>query len=122
MNVLANTLDFLRNHPNTADRALRAYIEAVGVMNHDKELTLKVLAKYFKRSDPAFLDEMYAIATRYIEKTPRVNARNVATTLEFKPVKGIDAETLTAKVIDNSLVDKLAREGFIKQVFGKGIR
>lgn len=122
MNVLAVTQDFLRKNPDTAERAMRAHIEAVGVMNQDKELTLKILAKYFKRNDPAFLEEMYAIATRYIEKTPRVDARNVATTLEFEPVKGVDAETLTPKVIDNSLVDKLAKEGFIEKIFGKSSR
>jgi NitT/TauT family transport system substrate-binding protein len=119
MNVMAVTQDFLRKNPDTVERAMRAYIEAVALMNHDKEATLKVLNKYFKRSDPSFLDEMYNIATRYIEKTPRVDPRNVATTLEFEPVKGVDAETLTAKVIDNSIVDKLAKEGFIDKVFAK---
>ena len=97
---------------------MRAYIEAVALMHHDKETTLKVLQKYFKR-DPGFLEEMYSIATRYIEKVPRVDPRNVATTLEFEPVKGVDAEALAAKVIDNSIVDKLAKEGFIEKVFAK---
>lgn len=119
MNVLAVTQDFLRKNPETAERALRAYIEAVALMHHDKETTLKVLQKYFRRSDPVFLEETYQIVTRYIEKTPRVDPRNVATTLEFEPVRGIDAETLTPKVIDNSIVDKLAKEGFIDKVFAK---
>lgn len=111
MNVLAVTREFLQKNPDTAERALKAYIEAVASMHHDRESTVKVLAKYFKRSEPSFLDEMYNIATRFIEKTPRTDARNVATTLEFEPVKGVDAETLAPKVIDNSLVDKLVREG-----------
>jgi NitT/TauT family transport system substrate-binding protein len=119
MNVMAVTQEFLRKNPDTVERAMRAYIEAVALMNHDKETALKVLQKYFKRSEPNFLEEMYSIATRYIEKTPRVDPRNVATTLEFEPVKGVDAETLTPKVIDNSIVDKLAKEGFIEKVFAK---
>ena len=122
MNVFAVTQDFLRKNPDTAERAMKAYIEAVALMNHDKESTIRVLAKYFKRNEPAFLDEMCAIATRYIEKIPRVDARNVATTLEFEPVKGVDAETLAPKVIDNSLVDKLAKKGFIEKVFAKSAR
>jgi hypothetical protein len=36
-----------------------------------------------------------------------------------EPVKGVDAESLTVKVIDNSIVDKLAKEGFIEKVFAK---
>jgi hypothetical protein len=62
---------------------------------------------------------MYNIAARYIEKVPRVDPRNVATTLEFEPVKGVDADSLTPKVIDNSLVDRLVKEGFIDKVFAK---
>jgi len=119
MNVMAVTREFLQKNPDTVERVIKAYIEAVGVMNHDKEATLKVLAKYFKRSDPNFLDETYSLVTKFTEKTPRVDTRNVATVLEFEPVKGVDAETLTAKVIDNSLIDKLAKDGFIEKVFAK---
>jgi NitT/TauT family transport system substrate-binding protein len=122
MNVMAVTRDFLQKNPDTVERVVKAYIEAVAAMNHDKEATLKVLAKYFKRNDPNFLDETYALATKFIEKTPRVDARNVATVLEFEPVKGVDAETLTPKVIDNSVVDRLVKEGFIEKVFAKAGR
>ena len=111
-----------KNPDNRGARGLRAYIEAVGAINHDREATLKVLAKYFKRSDPNFLDETYALVTKFVEKTPRVDARNVATVLEFEPVKGVDAETLAPKVIDNSVVDKLVKEGFIEKVFVKTAR
>jgi NitT/TauT family transport system substrate-binding protein len=119
MNVMAVTREFLQKNPETAERVIKAYIEAVGAMNHDKEATLKVLAKYFKRSDANFLEETYALVTRFTEKTPRVDIRNVATVLEFEPVKGVEVETLTAKVIDNSVVDKLAKDGFIEKVFAK---
>ena len=122
MNVMAVTREFLQKNPETAERVVKAYIEAVGAMNHDKEATLKVLAKYFKRSDANFLDETYALVTRFTEKTPRVDTRNVATVLEFEPVKGVDAETLTAKVIDNSVIDKLVKDGFIEKVFAKTVR
>ena len=83
------------------------------------DLTYK---KNFKRSDANFLDETYALVTRFTETTPRVDTRNVATVLEFEPVKGVDAEALTPKVIDNSVVDKLAQEGFIEKVFAKAGR
>ena len=119
MNVIAATQEFLQKNPQTAERVLKAYIEGVGAMNHDRETTLKVLAKYLKRSDPGFLDEMYRIAVQFTDRIPRVDPRTAATVLEFEPVKGVDAEGLAPKVIDNSLVDKLVREGFIDRVFGK---
>jgi NitT/TauT family transport system substrate-binding protein len=122
MNVMAVTREFLQKNPDATERVVKAYIEAVGAMNHDKATTLKVLAKYFKRGDPNFLDETYTLVTTFTEKTPRVDARNVTTVLEFEPVKGVDAETLTPKVIDNSVVDKLVKEGFIEKIFGKAER
>jgi len=89
-------------------------------MMHDKENALRVLAKYLKRSDPSFLEEMYTTARTFMERVPRVDARTVATVLEFDPVKGVDPDALASKVIDNGLVEKLVKEGFIEKVFGKG--
>ncbi len=43
--------------------------------------------------------------------------RTVATVLKFEPVKGVDAETLAPKVIDNNLVDKLVKGGFINKLY-----
>ena len=106
----------------SAERLLRAYIEGGAAMNHDRETALKVLAKYLKRDDPAFLDEMYKIAVKFTDHNPRIDPRTVATVLEFEPVKGVDAESLAPKAIDNSLVDKLAKERFIDKTFSKATR
>jgi ABC-type nitrate/sulfonate/bicarbonate transport system substrate-binding protein len=62
MNVFAATQDFLQKNSQTAERLLRAYIDGVAALNHDRETALKVLAKYLKRNDPVFLDEMHKIA------------------------------------------------------------
>jgi hypothetical protein len=65
---------------------------------------------------------MHKVAVQFSDKTPRVDPRTVATVLEFEPVKGVDAETLTQKTIDNRIVDKLEKEGFIEKAFAKGTR
>ena len=117
MNVFAATQEFLQKNQQTVERVLRAYIEGVAAMNHDRDTALKVLAKYLKRNDPVFLDEMYKVSVQFTDRIPRVDPRTVATVLEFEPVKGVDAETLAPKVIDNSLVDKLVNEGFISKLY-----
>ena len=88
MNVIAVTPEFLQKNSQTAERPLRAYIEGVAAMNNDRESALKVLAKYLKRNEPAFLDEMYKIAVQFTDRAPRVDPRSVATVLEFEPVRG----------------------------------
>ena len=39
--------------------------------------------------------------------------------LRSEPVKGVDADSLALKVIDNGIIDKLVREGFIEKAFAK---
>ena len=56
------------------DALLRAYIEGVAAMNRDRETALRVLAKYLKRNDPSFLEEMYKIAVQFTDRIPRVDA------------------------------------------------
>ncbi len=122
MNVFATTQEFLQKNAQVTERLLRAYIDGVAGLNNDRETALKVLAKYLKRNDPTFLDEMHKLSVRFTDRIPKVDPRTVATVLEFEPVKGVDPESLTSKVINNGIVDKLAKEGFIDKLFNKGAR
>jgi NitT/TauT family transport system substrate-binding protein len=119
MNVFATTRDYLKKNSGVAERLLRAYVDGVAALNHNRETTLRVLAKYLKRNDPAFLDEMHKLSVRFTDRVPRVDPRTVATVLEFEPVKGVQAEELSARAIDNSIVDKLVKEGFIEKAFAQ---
>ena len=53
---------------------------------------------------------------------PRVDPRVVPLLLEFDSVKGVDAEALAAKMIDNSIVDQLVAEKFVQKQFGSNPR
>jgi ABC-type nitrate/sulfonate/bicarbonate transport system substrate-binding protein len=119
MNVLATTREYLRDHTGVVERVLRAYIEGVAIMIYEKERAIKVLQKYFRRTDPGFLDEMYLQAKNYTERVPRVDPRIISPILEFAQIKGTSPETVAAKVIDNGLVDKLVGEKFIEKLFSK---
>ena len=122
MNLITVTQDFLKANPDTAERLLRAYIEGVGSMIRDKALASKIFSKYFKRSDPAFLDESYSIVAKFLERIPRVDPRTISTAVEIESIKGSSAEQLTDKLVDNSIVDRLVKEGFTDKVFGKSGR
>jgi ABC-type nitrate/sulfonate/bicarbonate transport system substrate-binding protein len=122
MSVIGVTQSFLQSNRDSVERLLRAYLEGVAMMVNDKERAMKVLAKYLRRSDPAYLEETYNLVRTYTERVPRVDLRAVATLLEFDPVKGVKADMLTSKVIDNSVVDQLVEEKFIEKLFGKDLR
>jgi len=122
MNLITVTQDFLKKNPDTAERLLRAYIEAVALMMQDKGLAAKIFTKYLKRSDPAFLEETYSMVSKFLERVPRVDPRTISTAIELESIKGTNAEVLAEKLVDNSLVDRLVKEGFIEKVFSKGSR
>ncbi|HEY7316689.1 MAG TPA: hypothetical protein VIE89_03875 [Candidatus Binatia bacterium] len=120
--MITVTQDFLKANPETTERLLKAYIEGVGSMIRDQSLATTIFSKYFKRSDPAFVDETYAIVVKYPERIPRVDPRTIATAIEIESIKGARAEELSNKLVDNSIVDRLVKEGFTDKVFGKNRR
>jgi putative hydroxymethylpyrimidine transport system substrate-binding protein len=122
MSIIGVTQTFLQANRETLDRLLRAYVEGVAMMVHDKERAVKILAQYLRRSDPAFLDETYTLVRTYTERVPRFDSRAIPILLGFDQAKGVTADALAAKVIDNSLVDQLVAEKFIEKSFGKELR
>jgi ABC-type nitrate/sulfonate/bicarbonate transport system substrate-binding protein len=119
MSIIGVTQSFLHAKRETLDRLLRAYVEGVAMMVHDKERAVKILAKYLRRSDAEFIDETYTLVRTYTERIPRFDSRAIAVLLEFDQVKGVTADVLTARVIDNSIVDQLVEEKFMKKFLAR---
>ena len=122
MSVIGVTQSFLQSNRETLERLLRAYVEGVAMMVHEKDRAVKILAKYLRRSDPVFLDETYTLVRTYTERIPRFDPRAIPTLLEFEQNKGTNPDALVAKVIDNSIVDQLVEEKFMEKLFGKELR
>jgi NitT/TauT family transport system substrate-binding protein len=115
--MMTVTRNFLRDHRNTVERVLRAYVEGMAVFLNQKAMAKKVLGKYIRRDQPDFLEETYDTASKYLEPVPRVDPRIVPAILGFAGLKDVDVEEVTTKVIDNSVLDKLQREKFFESLF-----
>jgi hypothetical protein len=94
---------------------VRAYLEGVAAANHQKERALRVIQKYARLQDQKLVDELYADAVKFLERVPRRDAESIAPIVEFMGKKPVPLETIA----DNSIVDRLAREGFIEKLYGK---
>lgn len=94
---------------------MRAYIEGVAVLRDpsQKDKTLKTIARYTRLKEVKAIEEIYSDAAKYVDRIPRVDADAVSTTLEFMGKKGLPIETFA----DNSIIDRLVREGFVNQVY-----
>ena len=113
MNMIMVSKDYLRRSPEGAERVMRAYAEGVAFIHHNKERALKIIAKYAHLPESKGVEDFYRDATTYLDRVPRTDPEAVQTILEFMGKKGAPVETF----YDNSIVDKLAREGFFDSLY-----
>lgn len=113
MNMIPVSRDYYRRYPDIVEGMVRAYAAGVAALNNEKEMALKIIAKYSRQPDPKKLEEHYQDSVTYLDKIPRVEPEAVITILEFMGKKGVPLETFA----DNSIVDRLVREGLIDRLY-----
>lgn len=115
MDVIAYSRDDIKRAPQLVDGMVRAYTEGVAAMHYQKERAYRAIAKYARLHDQKKIDEIYQDSIVYLEKTPRVEPEAINSILDFMGKKGVPLETFA----DNTLVDKMVREGFIEKLYRK---
>jgi NitT/TauT family transport system substrate-binding protein len=115
MNMLAVSREMLKRDPDTAEKIVRAYSEGIAFMNQNKEQALKIIAKYAHMTDPKQIEDHYRDSVTYLDRIPRAEPEAVQTILEFMGKKGVPIETFQ----DNSIIEKLMREGFFDKLYKK---
>ena len=78
-------------------------------------MALKTIARYTRLKEAKPIEEIYDDAAKYVDIVPRVEPEALSATLEFMGKKGLPIETFA----DNSIVDRLVREGFVDQLYKK---
>ena len=112
MNLLAVSNDYLLKSPKSVDAIVRAYIEGIAALKTRKAQALKMLEKYMGARGGSS-EGHYEFVTRYLDSIPRVDPAAVDTVLEMVGAKG----TAKTKLFDNSIIDRLAQEGFIDKLY-----
>ncbi|HEX7229244.1 MAG TPA: ABC transporter substrate-binding protein, partial [Candidatus Binatia bacterium] len=115
MNMIAVQREYLRRNPDVVENAVRSYVDGLAFMHRNKEQALKIIARYSRLNDPKQIDQFYDDAMTYLDRVPRAEPEAVQTILEFMGKKGAALETFQ----DNSIIDKLTREGFFEKLYKK---
>jgi ABC-type nitrate/sulfonate/bicarbonate transport system substrate-binding protein len=115
MDVIAYSKDDMKRAPQVIEGMVRAYTEGVAALHYQKERAYKAIAKYARLRDQKKIDEIYQDSVLYLEKAPRVEPEALNSILDFMGKKGVPVETFA----DNTLVDKIVREGFIDKLYKK---
>ena len=113
--VITFSRDFQKRNPETLEACVRGYLEGVAALHEQKDRAYKVIQKYTRLKDQKLIDELYSDSAKFLERVPRVEAEAIAPIFEFMGKKPIAVET----VADNSIVDRLVREGFVDKLYKK---
>lgn len=115
MNMIAVQKEYYRRNPEPVEKLVRAYVDGLAFMHRNKDRAIQIITKHSRLNDAKLIEQFYDDAVTYLDRVPRAEPEAVQTILEFMGKKGIPAETFQ----DNSIVDKLTREGFFEKIFKK---
>jgi ABC-type nitrate/sulfonate/bicarbonate transport system substrate-binding protein len=105
---------------------MKAHAEAIKRFYDDKAFAVKAYIAYDKQ-DQADVERVYDayVKTNNYERVPYISAAAVKYVLDHPADANLEAQMKSfdfRKVIDNSLVDRLVREGFFEKLFGSVVK
>jgi hypothetical protein len=115
-----------RDNPKLPEQIIRAHAEAIKRFYDDKAFAVKTYIAYDKQpeADVARIYDLYAKGNIF-DRVPFVLQPAVKATNEQQvdPTLAKDLKSFDFKrVIDNSVVSRLVKEGYFQQLFGPGIK
>jgi NitT/TauT family transport system substrate-binding protein len=121
-NGIAARRSFVDKNPSTAKRMIRAAFEGIHTIYTNKELALKVLAKYTKVNDEKILEESYKFSIEALSKEgfmpPEAFTALVDQLVSQKSIDEAASKKLPITAyFDNRFVNELAKEGFFKKLW-----
>ena len=120
VNGVVTSKKFVSSNPEVVENFLKSWLEGIKAFKTDKELSLKVLARYLKVNDRAILEESYEIYRPVYKKLPYGDKRAVKFALDQMGKELPDASKLNAEdFIHNGILVKLEKSGFIDQIYGE---
>ena len=120
MNVVIVRRPYLEKNRDVVKRFMKAHADAVYQLKHDRKKAVEVLQKRLMQKERDVIEATYDYYAPKFEFPPRVNREGAAATAKFvvDRVAGGKANIDVTKLIDESILDELDKEGFFK-TFGK---
>jgi ABC-type nitrate/sulfonate/bicarbonate transport system substrate-binding protein len=114
-------------NPHLAEALIKAHAEAIKRLYDDKDFAVKAYLKRNPTDDPADVARVYDLYTKAqtYERVPYVLDAAVQYMIAHPVDEQLGAQLRAfdfRKVIDNSIVDRLIKEGFFEEVFGPSVR
>ena len=113
--------EFLSTQRGVVKRFLKVYIEGIKVFKTDKGLSIETLGRYIKSNDREVLAKTYDFYREAWESWPTVRREGVQQALDSLP-EGKNPKLNLDSLIDNSVIQELEKEGFLKELYPGGLK
>lgn len=112
---------FVRDNPDTVQRFVRAYTEAIAIYKNNRELTMKVTSKYTGIKDPAILSSTVNFYAPKLARVPYPTVGGMRFVLEQIATRDPKAKNVNPEsFMDMRFVKQLEDSGFIRSLYLKG--
>ena len=109
---------YLRDHPDVAQRFIRAYTEAIALYKNNRELAMKVTQKYTGIKDPAILSSTVNFYAPKLSRAPYPTVGSIRFVLEQIAAQNPKAKNANPEgFMDVTFVKQLEESGFIQGLY-----
>ncbi len=113
------TKSYLAKNRSVVKRVVMALIEASHYFKTNREGTQKIVAKYLRGANKAYLDSSYQSTTKIIERVPYTSRDGMKIQLDDALKQTPGSKVTVDSLIDDSIVRELEKDGFIDRVYAK---
>jgi len=113
------TKSYLAKKRDTVKRVVMALIDASHYFQTHKEESQKIIAKYLRGANKAYLDSSYESTAKILERVPYTTREGMQIQLDDALKLSPGSKVTVDSLIDDSIVRELEKEGFIDKVYGK---
>jgi NitT/TauT family transport system substrate-binding protein len=111
------TKSYLASNRPTVKKLLMALTDAAHFFKTRKEESKKIIAKYTRQNDEAYVEAAYDINARLVERVPLVNREGMEIQVKEAIARKPGSSLKVEDVIDDSVVTELEKEGFIDKLY-----
>src|SRR5687768_13105281 len=113
------TKSYLAKNRSVVKRVMMSLIEGSHYFKTNKEGTQKIIAKYQRTANKAYLDSSYDSTVKILERVPYTTREGMKIQLDEALKQTPGSKATVDSLIDDSIVRELEKEGFIYKVYGK---
>ena len=111
------TKSFLSSRRETVRRVIMGLIEATHFFKTRKEESKRILAKYNRQNNPAYLESAYVAVAKLYDRVPLVTREGMEIQIKEALARKLGATLRVEELVDDSIVRELEKSGFIDKIY-----